>query len=179
MEGSARVIGSVLARLDRALGFCEAAFVALTMAAASILLFVNVILRYVFLSALSWAEEVTMYLIVWLVFVGGSVTLRMFGHISIDLLPLALPPGGQRRLKLAVSAAMLVFFAAFFYYSGQHTLRVMATGQLTPVLEAPMWLTYLAMPVGSLLMGIRTAQILYRTASAAGNDASGTTTLAD
>jgi len=173
------VIGSVLVRLDRALSFCEAGFVAVAMAAASILLFVNVVLRYVFLSALSWAEEVTMYLIVWLVFVGGSVTLRMFGHISIDLLPLALPPGGQRRLKLFVSAAMLIFFAAFFYYSGLHTLRVMATGQLTPVLEAPMWLTYLAMPVGSLLMGIRTAQILYRTASAASDDASGTKTLAD
>ncbi|MCY4546895.1 MAG: TRAP transporter small permease [Defluviicoccus sp.] len=172
-------IGPVLARLDRALSAVEAGFVAAAMAAASLLLFVNVILRYVFLSALSWAEEVTMYLIVWLVFVGGSVTLRMFGHISIDLLPLALPPGGARRLKLFVSCAMLIFFAAFFYYSGLHTLRVMTTGQLTPVLEAPMWLTYLAMPVGSLLMGIRTAQILYRTASAARDDASRPSTLAD
>ncbi|MDE0386368.1 MAG: TRAP transporter small permease [Defluviicoccus sp.] len=173
------MIGSVLARLDRALSLCEAGFVALAMAAASVLLFVNVILRYVFLSALSWAEEVTMYLIVWLVFVGGSVTLRMFGHISIDLLPLALPPGGARRLKLFVSAAMLIFFAVFFYYSGLHTLRVMATGQLTPVLEAPMWLTYLAMPVGSLLMGIRTAQILWRTVSAASDGQERSTTLAD
>ena len=173
------MIGPILARLERALSLCEATFVALAMAGASLLLFVNVVLRYAFLSALSWAEEVTMYLIVWLVFVGGSVTLRTFGHISIDLLPTALPPGGARRLKLFVCSAMLVFFVAFFYYSGLHTLRVMATGQLTPVLEAPMWLTYLAMPVGSLLMGIRTAQILYRTVSAASDDASGTTTLAD
>ena len=173
------MIRTVLAWLDRALSAFEASFVALAMASASILLFVNVILRYVFLSALSWAEEVTMYLIVWLVFVGGSVTLRMFGHISIDLLPLALPPGGARWLKIFVSAAMVVFFAAFFYYSGLHTLRVMAAGQLTPVLEAPMWLTYLAMPVGSLLMGIRTAQILYRTLAAASEDAARPSTLAD
>jgi len=74
---------------------------------------------------------------------------------------------------------MLVFFAAFFYYSGVHTLRVMATGQLTPVLEAPMWLTYLAMPVGSLLMGFRTAQILRRTFSVASDDGSRPTALAD
>ena len=173
------MIGPVLARLDRALSLCEATFVALTMAGASILLFVNVILRYAFLSALSWAEEVTMYLIVWLVFVGGSVTLRTFGHISIDLLPTALSPGRARRLKLFVYSAMLVFFAAFFYYSGVHTLRVMATGQLTPVLEAPMWLTYLAMPVGSLLMGLRTAQILLRTFSDASDDGLRPTALAD
>ena len=169
----------LLARLDRALSLCEATFVTLAMAGASVLLFVNVILRYVFLSALSWAEEVTMYLIVWLVFVGGSVTLRMFGHISIDLLPLALSPAGARRLRIFVGAAMVVFFAAFFFYSGEHTLRVMRTGQLTPVLEAPMWLTYLAMPVGSVLMGIRTAQILWRELAGGGDDDARSTTLAD
>lgn len=171
--------GSVAARLDRALAIFEATFVVLAMASASILLFVNVILRYVFLSALSWAEEVTMYLIVWLVFVGGSATLRMYGHISIDLLPLALPPPAARRLKIFVSVTMLVFFATFFYYSGLHTLRVMNTGQLTPVLEAPMWLTYLAMPVGSVLMGIRTAQILRREFAGGGDDDARSQTLAD
>ena len=170
---------SVLARLDRALFACETTFVAVAIASASILLFVNVVMRYVFLAALSWAEEVTMYLIVWLVFVGGSVTLRMFGHISIDLLPLALSAAGARRLKIFVCAAMLVFFAAFFYYSGLHTLRVMVTGQITPVLEAPMWLTYLAMPVGSLLMGIRTAQILYRAVMGESDDGARPATLAD
>ena len=171
--------GSVLARLDRALFVCETTFVAVAIASASILLFVNVVMRYVFLAALSWAEEVTMYLIVWLVFVGGSVTLRTVGHISIDLLPLALSEAGARRLRIFVCAAMLVFFAAFFYYSGQHTLRVMATGQITPVLEAPMWLTYLAMPVGSLLMGIRTAQILYRAVVGESDEGARPATLAD
>ena len=55
----------------------------------------------------------------------------------------------------------------------------MATGQITPVLEAPMWLTYLAMPVGSLLMGIRTAQILYRAVAGESDDGSRPATLAD
>ena len=44
---------------------------------------------------------------------------------------------------------MLAFLAVFFYYSGQHMLRVRSIGQVTPVMVAPMWLTYLAMPVGS------------------------------
>ena len=50
----------------------------------------------------------------------------------------------------------------FFWYSGQHVLRVRSIGQTTPVMGAPMWLTYLAMPVGSFLMGLRTAQSLRR-----------------
>ena len=59
---------------------------------------------------------------------------------------------------------MLVFLAVFFCYSGQHALRVRSIGQMTPVMQAPMWLAYLAMPVGSALMFLRTCQLLWRLA---------------
>jgi TRAP-type C4-dicarboxylate transport system permease small subunit len=39
---------------------------------------------------------------------------------------------------------------------------VRSIAQTTPVMGAPMWLAYLAMPVGSVLMGLRTVQSLYR-----------------
>ena len=57
---------------------------------------------------------------------------------------------------------MMIFFAVFFYYSALHTLRVRSSGQVTPVMVAPMWLTYLAMPVGSALMFLRTGQLAWR-----------------
>jgi len=132
------------------------------LAFASGLLFVNVVLRYIFRDPIPWAEEVSIYLIVWIVFVGGSVAVRTRGHIAIDLLPLMLSPANRRRLAIGVAVVMAAFFAVFFYYSGAHTLRIRAGGQVMPVLQAPMWLTYLAMPVGSFLMGLRTVQLLAR-----------------
>jgi C4-dicarboxylate transporter, DctQ subunit len=150
------------ARLDRALGLAEWGFIGAALAFTSGLLFVNVVLRYVFLAPINWAEELTLYLMVWIVFVGGAVAVRTRGHIAIDLLPLALSPANRRRLAIAVALAALAFFAWFFWYSGQHVLRVRAAGQTTPVMEAPMWLAYLAMPAGSFLMGLRTLQQLYR-----------------
>jgi len=149
-------------RLDRALGRAEWAFIGAALAFTSALLFVNVVLRYVFLSPISWAEELALYLMVWIVFVGGSVAVRTRGHIAIDLLPLVLSAAGRRRLAIGVALAALAFFAVFFWYSGEHVLRVRSSGQTTPVMGAPMWLTYLAMPVGSLLMGLRTVQFLHR-----------------
>lgn len=149
-------------RLDRALGLAEWGFIGAALAFTSALLFANVFLRYVFLAPINWAEELTLYLMVWIVFVGGSVAVRTRGHIAIDLLPLLLSPANRRRLALGVALAALVFFACFFWYSGEHVLRVRAAGQTTPVMEAPMWLAYLAMPVGSFLMGLRTVQYLYR-----------------
>jgi TRAP-type C4-dicarboxylate transport system permease small subunit len=120
------------------------------------------VLRYVFLAPINWAEELTLYLMVWIVFVGGAVAVRTRGHIAIDLLPLALAPGNRRRLAIGIALVAAAFFGWFFWYSGQHVLRVRAAGQTTPVMEAPMWLAYLAMPAGSLLMGLRTLQQLYR-----------------
>lgn len=155
--------GGRLAGLDRALCRAESVFIGAALAFSSVLLFVNVILRYVFLSPLNWAEETTLYLMVWIVFIGGSIAIRTRGHMAIDLLPLALSPPNRRRLALAVAFATLAFFAVFFWYSLEHTLRVRSIDQLTPVMQAPMWLTYLAMPVGSFLMGLRTIQSIART----------------
>ena len=154
----------VLARADRALSWAEKAFVGGALAFASLLLFVNVPLRYLFLAPISWAEELSLYVMAWIVFVGSSAVIRARGHIAIDLLPLMLPRAGRRLLAIAVSVVMLVFLAVFFYYSGQHTLRVRSIAQVTPVMQAPMWLAYLAMPVGCALMFLRTCQLVWRIA---------------
>ena len=151
---------ALLRRADALLAWMEAAFIGLALAFTSGLLFVNVVLRYVFLRPLPWAEELTLYLMVWIVFVGGSVVVRTRGHIAVDVLPLLLSPRANRLLAVAVTGVGVLFLAALFYYSGQHTLRVRSSGQLMPAMLAPMWLAYLAMPVGSFLMGVRMTQTL-------------------
>ena len=152
----------MLAFVDRALNTAETTFVGGALAFASLLLFVNVVLRYWFLAPISWAEELTLYIMVWIVFVGSSVAVRARGHIAIDLLPLVLSPAGRRRLAIFIAVTVLAFLAVFFHYSLQHTLRVRASGQVTPVMQAPMWLAYLAMPAGSALMILRSCQVLWR-----------------
>jgi C4-dicarboxylate transporter DctQ subunit len=157
-------IASALARADALLSRLEMAFIGAAIAFAGCLLFVNVVGRYVFHAPISWAEEVSLYLIVWMVFIGGSVAMRTRGHIAMDLLPLMLTPANRARLAMFTGSVVLVFLAVLFYYSLEHTLRVRASGQLTPVLQGPMWLTYLAMPVGSALMFLRMSQVLWRAA---------------
>lgn len=152
---------SLLGRADRLLCRAEIVFVGGALAFSSLLLFVNVVLRYVFLMPISWAEEVSLYLLVWIVFVGASVAIRTRGHIAVDLLPMVLPAALRRVLMIFVGFVTLGFLAVFFYYSGLHTLRVYNSGQVTPVMQAPMWLTYFAMPFGSALMFLRTCQVLW------------------
>jgi C4-dicarboxylate transporter DctQ subunit len=153
---------SALSRADAILNWIETTFLGAAIIFASVLLLANVALRYVFLAPISWAEEVTLYVMAWIVFVGCSVAIRTRGHIAIDLLPLALSQPNRRRLGFVIGALVLVFLVVFFYFSGQHTLRVKSGGQVTPIMEAPMWLAYLSMPVASVLMFIRTCQMIWR-----------------
>jgi C4-dicarboxylate transporter DctQ subunit len=155
-------VADLLAAADRTLSRIETAFIGAALAFTSALLFANVVLRYVFWSPISWAEELSLYIIVWIVFIGGSVAVRTRGHIAIDLLPLVLSPVNRRRLAFVIALVMLLFLAVFFYYSSLHVLRVQSSGQVTPVMLGPMWLTYLAMPVGSALMFLRTCQLVWR-----------------
>ena len=94
----------LFARADAALGYAETAFIGAAIAAASLVLFVNVVLRYVLLAPISWAEEISIYLVIWIVFVGGSVLIRTGGHITVDLLPRALPPRALPGTRGRVSA---------------------------------------------------------------------------
>lgn len=163
MDAIIALIRRVATRADAALSFCEVAFIGAAIAFASLVLFANVVLRYIFLSPISWAEELSIYLLIWIVFIGGSVLVRTGGHITVDLLPRALGPALRRALHALVLLLALGFFAVLFYYGMSHMLRVMASGQRTPIMLAPMWLTYLAVPVGAGLMFLRATQMLWRT----------------
>lgn len=132
------------------------------MAAATGILGANVFMRYVFSAPIAWAEEVAIRLIIWLVFVGCSILVREHGHLAVDLLPRALPQRGRALLNGFIWCVSGCFFIWLFLLGAEHTYRTYQSGQILPMLQAPIWLAYLAVPVGSALMICRIAQhILY------------------
>lgn len=138
------------------------------MLAAVCILGANVFLRYVFLIPIDWAEELAIRLVIWMVFVGASTLVRQRGHLAIDILPRMLTPRSRASLTMFVWVFSGCFFAWLFVLSAQHTYMTYSSGQILPMLQAPIWLSYLAIPVGSVLMIFRIAQhivnfIRYRT----------------
>lgn len=150
----------LLKRLDGLLSRFEELFLGGTILFTSTLLFVNVILRYVFHHSIYWAEELVRYLMVWLIFFGGSQVVRREGHIRVDILLRALPPRGQRIWEIGVEIVNILMLIVLFWYSLHQCLRVFASGQVSPAMELPMGLVYLAVPCGSFLMIFRYVQRL-------------------
>lgn len=64
----------------------EAALMIVLLAAATIIVFLQVIMRYAFDSSLSWSEESARYLFIWLIYLGISYCAKHDRHIRVDLL---------------------------------------------------------------------------------------------
>ena len=77
----------------------EEGIIALLLAAMTSLTFVNVIMRYVFNSGLTWALEITEFLFAWLILFGMSYGVKVGSHIGVDALVRLFPNSAVDRLS--------------------------------------------------------------------------------
>ncbi len=153
---------STLQALDAALSRTEETLIGVLLVAASFVLFANVVARYGFNDSFTWAEEVTRYAIVWMVFVGGSVAARKGIHIGVDLLARSLAERPARKYLVAAVNLLCVAFGVFLVvFGGSLAAQAHEFGQVTPALQIPLWTVQLAVPVGGALMTMRFAQRLH------------------
>jgi TRAP-type transport system small permease protein len=84
------------------------ALLALLMAAMVVLVFGNVVMRYLFNSGIAVSEELSRWLFVWMVFLGAIVGLREHAHLGVDSFVKMLPPLG-RKVCYAISHALMLY----------------------------------------------------------------------
>src|SRR5690606_40165325 len=58
----------------------------LCLAAMSVMVFANVVLRHFFDSGINVAEELSRFMFIWLTFLGAIVAMREGGHLGVDML---------------------------------------------------------------------------------------------
>jgi TRAP-type C4-dicarboxylate transport system permease small subunit len=104
----------------------------------------------VFFSALSWSEELTRYLLVYLTFLGASSVYKRNGHISVLVIKQLLPPKTQKVASIFVILLCGVFFGIASFY-GLKYMRLQGS-QLSAALRIPMKYIYMSIPVGFSIM---------------------------
>ncbi len=144
---------------------CEAALIKLILGFTSVVIFCQVIARYVFQSSLSWSEEICRYLFVWLIYLGISYAVKLDRHIRMDsLIALNILPDAGKKAVCLLSDFIFLAFAVIIAGVGYSVAALIAhRGQITAATELPMWLVYAAVPVGYALCTFRLLRrILYR-----------------
>jgi TRAP-type transport system small permease protein len=130
-------------------------FIAGCLLAMVVMVFGNVVLRYVFNSGIAVSEELSRWLFVWLTFMGAIVALKENGHLGTDMLVSRLPQAGKVVCLLASQLLMLGVTLMIFWGSLAQT-RINLDVE-APVTGAPMAVLYavgvvFAVPTALLLL---------------------------
>jgi C4-dicarboxylate transporter DctQ subunit len=152
----------ILQRINKLSHFLEEILIGGLLASASLILFANVVARYVFNWGVPWAEELVRYEIIWMVFIGGSVAVRKGIHIGIDILATVSPPKTQTVIHLVINAISLLFCVFLTVIGFDHISQIKMSGQVAPALQVPIWIVQMAIPIpiGGSLMALRFLQRL-------------------
>ena len=116
------------------------------------LVFGNVVARYVFNSAITWAEEVARFLFVWLTFVGASFGLMKGLHLGMDMVVARFSPR-TRSLIEVVNGFIILAFLGVWVVGGVHLIQA-NLDYMSPATGFSMGLVYLIGPLAAVLMGI-------------------------
>jgi len=103
-----------------------------------------------------WGDEVIIYLLIWSIMIVSSQLVRQDGHVRPDLVLRVLRPQGQRWMEVLNCLAAILFLGGMVWYGWQIVETGWMLDERSPTeLSFPMYLYYLALPVGSALMVVR------------------------
>lgn len=106
--------------------------------------------------AITWAEEVIVYVAVWAVMITASQLVRHDGHVRPDLVLRLLPPQAQRWVEVFNCLVALAFTFGMIWYGWEVVNGALLLDQRSSTdLQFPMWIYYTALPTGGALMFIR------------------------
>jgi len=139
--------------------------ISLMLLAMTSLTFVQVVLRYVFDSGLSWAQELTGLCFAFMIFVGISYGVRVGAHIGVDAVVRKLAPGARRTVSMLAVALSLVYVGLVLAGATEYVSKMMEVGIEFDDMPIERWKGLIIMPIGYALMGLRFLQILLNLAS--------------
>jgi C4-dicarboxylate transporter DctQ subunit len=171
--------------LLRILDRLEETLIATLMAAATLLIFISVLHRYgsgiSFLYPLmhqihlSWAQELCIYMFIWMAKFGAAYGVRTGIHVGVDVLINQLNDKNRAKVILFGLFCGALFTGIVGTMGAKFVIELMFTDQVSPDLELPSWLVYACIPLGSYLMCFRFLQVawtFWRTGTLPHHDAS-------
>lgn len=129
----------------------------------SLVMCMNVILRYFFHFSFNWGDEILRYMSIYMSFAAIAAGWRYGKHISITVITEHLVPEQHRKyFRLAADILSIVFMAILVYFGIILTGRIAASGQVSAALRLPMSFIYGAVPVASAISIIQILLQIFR-----------------
>lgn len=127
-------------------------FLSVAIFAMTLIIFLQVISRYVFNSPLVWSEELSRYLFVWISFLAIADAVRTKSHIALSVLTDKMSE--DKKIIISKLNNCLVFIIGIIITYGGIILMNLGVHQSSATLGVPMFLVYLVIPVSGILISI-------------------------
>ena len=147
--------------------------IAVLMGGATLIIFVAVVHRYastvpipvvqdsLLKFNLSWAQELCIYMFIWMAKFGAAYGVRTGIHVGVYVLINRLPDRYRAKLIVFGLLAGALFTGVIATLGAQFVWDIAHTDEVSADLEVPMWIVYLAIPCGSYLMCFRFLQVTW------------------
>ncbi|MGI6098068.1 MAG: TRAP transporter small permease [Dethiobacteria bacterium] len=122
----------------------------LLLAAMIVIVFGQVIGRYLFSYSPPWMEELSRFLMIWLAYIGASLMVRKGGHIGVAVIRNALPFQIRRLLLFIDRLILSSAFAVLIFYGVRISLLYLERTPIT--MKFPMTFVYMLFPITFFLM---------------------------
>lgn len=139
-------IDRISEELNRAVKYVAA----LLTTAMTVLVFLQVLFRYVLNSPLDWSEELSSFAFVWMALLGASIGLRGNLHPRLDIFFDRFPHGLQKIVMVLINLSIIFMLVVLFYFGLQLTISMRM--QRTAALGYSVSFVYLVLPISALIM---------------------------
>ncbi|OGB25015.1 MAG: C4-dicarboxylate ABC transporter permease [Burkholderiales bacterium RIFCSPLOWO2_02_FULL_57_36] len=110
----------------------------------------------------SWAQELTIYMFVWMAKFGAAYGVRTGIHVGVDILLNKLNTPWRNKMIVFGLLAGATFTGIIGTLGSAFVYDLSKTSSVSEVLEIPIWIVYLAIPLGSFLMSFRFLQVAWQ-----------------
>jgi TRAP-type transport system small permease protein len=143
-------ISRVLNKADQVLAKGEGITLILILSVMTLVVFLQVVFRYVLGRPLDWSEEMARYLFIWLSVLGAALGVQKGGHFGLDFFQRMTPGPGKRFLRILIHFVMGVVVWVILFQG--ITLVQMTIPQESPAMSISMAWAYASLPTAAGLM---------------------------
>jgi C4-dicarboxylate transporter DctQ subunit len=147
--------------LLRVLNKAEESIIALLLVAMTLLVFVEVVMRFGFGNGLLWAQELTLHISAWFVLFGVSYGLKVGAHIGVDAFIKTLPEMGQRLFSVIAVLLSLGYCGLFLYGSWIYLSKMKRIGIELDDPPVQTWVAHSILVIGLTFLSLRLLQLLW------------------
>jgi C4-dicarboxylate transporter, DctQ subunit len=139
----------------------EEAIICILLITTTLLVFLDVVMRFGFNAGFMWTQELTLHMSAWMVLFGASYGLKVGSHIGMDAFVKLFPAIGQRILSGIAAILALVYCGLIFYGSWIYLAKMKMIGIELEDIPIPAWQAHSMLLVGYLFLIVRLLIILW------------------